>query len=288
MPRFLTQRRALFLLIVLAIISAMLPPDAARAVSSWPRARLGDMVSFVAMPVHAVFSSLRRPEPLGVERGPAGQLQQNYDALLRYNAWLAEELRRTRAELGLYRVASRQMRLEGIRLEQADVTAWAGNRSRQTLTISAGSLKGIRPGLVVTDPSSFTLVGRVTQVGSTSATVELVTSPGNRLEVRFLPSTPVALAREAILSIQADRKGTEFTAIAKADTPVAEGYLAHLVDTKSVWPQEARGFVVGKVTAVEPLSSDPLMYRTVTVTPIAPPATLSRVLVLVPADQAHR
>ncbi len=283
MPRLFTQRRVLLLFIVLAMISAMLPPGAARAVSDWPRARVSDLVSFVSTPLHAVFGSIRRSDPLGIDRGPEAQLRQNYDALLRYNAWLAEELRRTRAELGLYRMASRQMRLEGIRLEQADVTAWAGSRNRQTLTIGIGSIKGIRAGLVVTDPSSFTLVGRVTHVGSTSATVELITSPRNRVEVRFLPSTPVAVNREAILSIEADAKGQTFTAVAKADTPVEMGYLAHLVDTKSVWPQEARGFVVGKVTAVTPLSSDPLLYRTVTVTPVAPPATLSRVLVLVPA-----
>ncbi|MEX0777233.1 MAG: rod shape-determining protein MreC [Phycisphaeraceae bacterium] len=279
MSRLFTQRRILALLIMALLVSSLLPDTAEARVSAWPRGIVAAVVGWVSAPLKWASDSLRAPAPLPVNRGAASALQRNYDQQLGYNAWLLIELRRTQEQLARYQdMAYDPQRLAGYRLVPADVTAYAAQARHHTLQLNVGTLQGVDKGMIVTDESVFSLVGRITDAGPAAATVELISSPGSQLDVRFLPSTPQRLARELVLTMTAEDSGQRFTVQTKKDDPVAMEYLAHLDD--SHWPRVASGLVVGKVTALTPLPDDPLQFNRVIVQPIGPLPNLGRVVVL--------
>jgi hypothetical protein len=75
---------------------------------------------------------------------------------------------------------------------------------------------------------------------------------------------------------------TKIGAEAGGEPNVRVGDLAHLADEG--WPDQAEGFVVGRVAKVEPWPSDPLLFRRVLVKPITPPRGLSEIVLLMPAN----
>ncbi len=285
MRRVWTQRRAMILVVLGFCLTAMLSSAVAQVLTGPPRWLVQSVVGWVSQPLLNIAGALRSRPTLDLDRGDPRYLQQNYDALLKYNAFLREESQRLREELARYRWARENLKLETpADFVFADVTSLNHSNLRRTITINRGSVQGLRTDLVVADWYNFSVVGRITDVGPRSATVELITSPRSRPIVKFLPGTPVRPpANPTVLQLSPDKDGKSLSATVKTDTPLQTGFLAHLVDTG--WPAEGRGFVVGKVVSVEPQPDNPYLYNRVVVQPIHDAARLSRVIVLVPGEK---
>lgn len=281
----LTQRRLLFLTLLLLLISSQLAPAPSRLLWAFPRHALTALLGLLSLPLKTFADSLRRPTPPALDRGDPTLLQRNYDALLTYCRRLESELARTRQELDRLRQLRQQPRWRTVDFISADVLAWSPDSPHPTLFINVGRRHGLDLGMIVTDEAVVSLLGRIASLGPSSATVELITSPRRRLEVKFKPSTPTSFSLEPpTFGIQADRTGLRFFLTAKLDAPVQPGWLAHLEDP--AWPPEAQGLVVGFVQAVHPLETDPLRFLRVEVLPLHHPARLGRVMVVVPAEHA--
>ncbi len=285
MRRVWTQRRGLILVVVGLCITSLLSPAVSHVLTGPPRWLVQSLVGWVSQPLTNIAGALRSRPSLDLDRGDPRYLQQNYDALLKYNAFLREESQRLREELARYRWARENLKLESpADFVFADVTALHTGNLRRTFTINRGSSQGLRTDLVVADWYNFSVVGRITDVGPRSATVELITSQRSRPIVKFLPGTPVRPpANPTVLQLTPEKDGKTLTATVKTDTPVQVGFLAHLVDTG--WPPEGRGFVVGKVVSVEPQPDNPYLYNRVVVQPIHDATRISRVIVLVAGER---
>jgi len=277
-----TQRRALVTTIVLLGIASFLPINIAGRLADPARDLLRLTTMPLAHPLKAVGDSVRGREPLPVQLGDADDYE-----------WAKREIERLRQELD---EATRQiaelshMRQEtamrGNTLQRARVTGWSNRPMAPTLTLNRGTRDGVSAGYVVA--SGFNLVGRVTDTSSTGATVHLITAPTTPLTVRFVPSAlrssaPAGGAAVCELNTQTAGQGHVFVGVVPHDAPVRPGDLAKLQDP--TWPAEAAGFIVGKVTTVDPHPDDPTLRKRVTVEPIRALAHLSEVVVVVPTGE---
>lgn len=277
----LTQRRVLFLAVIpLLLVGSFLPPAIARVTSDKPRDLVRMLHTPVTQALKRVGDSIRSPDDLKVDLGPEREMEQNYRELLRYARQLEDDLRRSQAMVANLTQMRQGLGMRATRLLPAVVTAPPTGPASPTLTIDRGTREGIAPGQVVAAADGFNLAGLITDAGPLTASVQLITKPGTRLDVRILPPTPGASPREVFTQLQLNDKG-QFEAVLGADRPVNKGDLAHLSDDH--WPAEARGFVVGTVIAVQSLPQDPLVYRRVIVQPVRSLAHLKDVIVLVPA-----
>ena len=287
--RFFNQRRIFLLVLAALVLASLLKPAGARMISGTPRHIVEKIVGIVSGPLKSLSDSVRRRPDQQLDRGNPALLAQNYDQLKRENDGLFQEKEALKRELDLLRRFRKLSGQESIDLVRSDVTAWRSDAQRQTLTINRGALQGLRPGLAVVDWYDFSLVGRLTDVGPGTATVELITSATTRVSVRFKPfgGARLPFVPPVFQLDPADRQG-RFSKVIKADNPdlVKPGYVAFLYlslnQDDSIWPREAAGFAVGKVTAVEPWAENPLLYRRVVVEPIHSLAHLGQVMVLVP------
>ena len=268
-------------------LTSLLSPAISHILTGPPRWLVQSLIGWITQPLFNLAGSLRSRPSLDLDRGDPRYLQQNYDALLTYNAYLREENQRLREELARYRWARENLKLQTpVDFVFADVSAVAHSTLRNTMTLNRGTTHGLRTDLVVVDWYNFSVVGRITDAGPRSSTVELVTSPRSRSIVKLLPSAPVRPPAEPIvLQLTPQRDGKALVATVKTDTPVVAGFLAHLSDPG--WPPESRGLVVGKVSAVEPMPDNPYLYNRVVVEPIHDPARLSRVIVLVGGEASR-
>lgn len=277
MSRWLTSKRLLVALMVGLVLLSLLETSLARKISRPLRHLTSAAVGLLGQKLKIASDAVSRPEPLAIDRGDPARLQQSYHSLLSYNAWLLEELKRSRQELAQYKAFSQRFRMDGLKFLDADVTAWNRDSRRRTMALNRGTTHGLAVGQVVTDWSSFSLLGRICDAGPVSSTVQLIDSPDTDMEVRFLPSAPVRLENPTTLRVQMNPQG-QFTALTPANRPIQVGYLAHLSDPS--WPQEARGFVVGQVVSLENDPKNPHTFKRVVIRPVQDLAFISRVIVL--------
>lgn len=284
MRRLLTQRRALAMVVLGLCLTSLLPSAASSLLTGPPRWLVHTLTGWLTQPLSQFAGTLRSRPSLDLDRGDPRYLQQNYDALLKYNAFLRDENQRLSEELSRYRWARENLKFQTrVDFVFADVTAISAGKLRRTLSLNRGTSGGLRVNQVVVDWYNFSLVGRITDAGPRSATVELITSQNSRPMVKFLPSGPVRPpASPTMLQLTPQSDGRSLWATIKTDTPVNVGDLAHLADPG--WPPEARGFVVGKVSLLQPQPDNPYLYNKVVVEPIHDANRLSRVIVLVNSE----
>jgi len=282
-PPSLSQRRALAAIVVLLIISSMLPSGAGAWVAAAPRQWIEALTMPLAHPLHALGVRLRGQTPANDETLNHEQVLQNLAQAANYARRLEAENRQLREQIAQYEMLKRlddegRVNLEGVHFLSADVTGWSGRGPGRLLTINRGKNHDVQDGQVVTD--GINLVGRVVDVGGMTASVQLITAEDRRIEVRITPPLSAEPTRDVPGHLQPHHKKGIFTMPVEIQSPVQVGDLAHL--SGGAWPNEALGFVVGKVTSFAE-DPDPLNFRTVVVEPAIDLMHLQRVVVLVPA-----
>ncbi len=286
--QWLTQRRMLALVVTASMMAGLLPDAAARALWSRPRQIKDMLITPLTHPLHQM--SLRLRGPSAQDIAPA-----SFDATAaaEERRWYASQVQRLKAELRdayqrleRYERHAELARRGGAAMDgpaaytTAHVTAWGGRADQPTLTINKGRSHGLSEGMVVCDDVS--LVGRIIDAGAMTATVALLTVPGQQVAVRVIPADhPASDGLPLVLRYEADRQA--FAQITEITSPVNVGDLAHL-DDASAWPPEAWGLLVGRVTAIE-RDEDPLNFKRLLVQPIIRGAYLRRVTILIPRDE---
>ena len=295
----MTPRRLLTLLIAALLFSSLARLQIATAIAAPPRRILLLVLSPLLQPVHALANWVRGDEPPATPAGDLNQLQEQNQRLSQRVAQLEDELRGAQARIAELAAVRNEAaaQLKQVQLIDAGVIAWQGGAA-PTITINRGSSHGLAAGQAVTSGSS--LVGRVASVSATAATVSLINQPGQLLDVR-LKASGGALGppragktheaesggREVRLQLSAERGKEIFTAIAARGDPIQPGDLAHLrlaegvAATDARWPDEAAGFIVGRVVRTEDDPEDPKLRMRVVVEPLRELRRLTRVMVLV-------
>lgn len=277
MKSLLTQRRASTGAVILLALTSMLPSGWSTSLWSRPHDFLRLVMLPLTRPLNDLGRWVRGPAQQGVDFGPTDQLQENYESDLAYVRQLEYQLDQ-KNQLIRQLQQTRDIRND-VLLEVADVAAWPNSSAAiQTLTISKGRSWGLRVGQIVVDGAN--LVGRVSEVGSNTATVQLITSAKTVLGVRIVPPVTGPAPREFFTPVKTNKSSEVFQVHVDRDDPVENDDLAYLWDQD--W-ERGGGFIVGKVT-VEPDSDDPLR-KIVTVRPIRSLRYLRRVFVLVDAQE---
>ena len=276
---WVSRRRVLAAALGAAALTSFAPARWAAAVFDKPRHVLEAVVS---PPVHGLkllCDALVQPGDLAYTSQRPDDLRANLEEALRYNERLRQELAEARAQIAQLSRVREHMDLQGVELVWASVTGWSNDGDYPLLRLNRGAAVGLRPRQVVA--SGFNLVGRVVDVGPATATVHLLTAPRTHLAARLVPPFPGDPPRAVLADVHSTDDGDTFQAVVDTAEPVAVGDLAHLAD--DAWPPEARGLVIGKVTAVRDDPEDPTLRRRVTIQPIRPLAYLDRVVVMMPA-----
>lgn len=206
------------------------------------------------------------------------------DALVE-NSRLRQQLDELRVELAELRGVRRRF---GDRLTTRDpvsaaVIGWSGDRTNPLLTINRGTGDGIRPDdLVISGPN---LVGRIADTGPSTSRVRLINAPDTLLEVAIGPLTFEENARRTITPIRAMGSTGRFEVRLPSNRPIQRNDAAvmHLGDLRisnEIWPEHARGLVVGSVTGITPFDRNPTMENLVTVEPVVDLSRLTRVIVI--------
>jgi len=283
-PPSLSQRRALAVIVVLLIVSAVLPSGAGAWLSGPARQWIEALTMPLAHPLHALGVRLRGRPTVEVADAEQQEMRETLARSSNYLRQLEAELRLAREKLAQFEMLTRldqqgRVNLQRVSFLSADVTGWSGRNPGRLLTINRGRSSGVRDDLVVTD--GINLVGRVVDVGGMTASVRLITSEDRRIEVRLIPPLSAEPTRDVPGHLQPNLKKGFFTMPVEIHSPVQVGDLAHL--SGGAWPGEALGFVVGQVTGFAD-DPDPLNFRTVVVEPAVDLVHLQRVVVLVPAE----
>jgi cell shape-determining protein MreC len=279
MPQgFFTPNRVLLMLVLMLLISSLLPSGVLRALTGTPR----HVVEHITMPItHQLkrVSDMLRPAPpseveqvaiedLALLRAINEELQQKID-----------ELYQLLAQAEATQDFMREYSLRGFRRQTAAVTRGAADRARPVLLINRGAQDGIEIGQAVCVDGAQ-VVGRVSDVGPVASSVTLITQPAKVLEVVIRAAAPSDRPHRVGTTIEWDSRAGRFTTAILKDIPVMEGDLVHLADVD--WPEEARGFVIGRVTAIEDFPDDPTLRQQIHIEPTRPLHRVRYVTVLVP------
>lgn len=270
----LNPRRALIGLLLLLIISSLLPARWAGALTSRPRYLLEAALAPMDHLLKPLADSLRQRPALTVDLGNQEEYQRAMQQIVQLQYRLGQANERV-AELSQIR---NQLRLVGVGLMPATVTAWRGDRVHPALSINRGSRHGLATGMVVV--RGFNLVGRIVHVGPVTSTVGLINEPESYLIVLIKPPAADVEPRQLICQVYTAPGRDELWANTDADDPIRIDDLVHLYD--DAWPSHTRGLVVGVITQIDPHPDDPILRRRVTITPIRSLAHLDHVTVIVP------
>jgi hypothetical protein len=277
---FFTPSRLLAAAVALLLILSLCPPGIAAAVSGPPQHVLDWILGWGTLPLHRLSSALRGQPPQTVAEA---QNQLRYLDAMRENKRLWAEVQRLQTELRQAHVAVFD---PSVTQHFADVAGTTTRAGYSTLSIYHDLGDALTPGAVVVSPFGeglgSCLVGRISEVSGRTATVELITARGMRLNVAIGPATAGNEHLRGERPQLLPQAGGKFTCLVKASTSIAVGDLAYLADTTSGWRREAQGLIVGKVVRVEPERRDPMGFRTVTVEPIYDLTALTQVTVLIP------
>jgi len=281
--RYLTEPRIRIAVAGLLMLLCFVRLDTATKISAVPRHLVATVSNPLSQPLHSLSAWTRSTPAEAEDLAERRELARINDELNQYNRQLEEQLRVARqriAELSRIREVGG---LEAPSLVPAGVTSWQGGAA-PVLTINRGSMHGLAPGMVV--GTAADLVGRISDVGPSSATVSLITAPRTLLDVRVLPPLVGPSGREVILQLQPFEGQELFWAEAAHTDPIQVGDLAHLRLADNVlasaarWPDEAAGMVVGKVVRIEDHPDDPRLRTRVIVQPRVSLRGLTRVVVL--------
>jgi cell shape-determining protein MreC len=282
--RWITHERALLLVMAALLVCSQLPTRLIRPLTRVPSLVLATVTQPFTDPLHQASTRVVGEGNVNQTDVNVEDLQRNYDRLLQDNEWLRqslEESRQTVAELSQTRgIIDRNER----RLVPGTVTAVQGTREAPVMTIALDANHGVERDDIV--GSGFSLVGRVSDVWQRAAQVAVITRPNHSLLVTLRSETATPLDGGIPALLQSDATGLRFFTEIGVDDPVRVGDLAYLAD--ETWPDEARGFVVGRVTSIEPKSTDPQLRRVVAVDPVRDLRYVRRVFVVVPVQPEGR
>lgn len=279
MTAFLTQRRAFALVVAVLLISSIARNSVSFAIASVPAALVQGLAAPFAWPLGAIATALRgdgeRGVDSGVEASVAGQ------RLAEAAVYITQlEQRLYAAEQQLAQLMQTQQVSSGARYVVARVSGSSGDPTQPTITIDKGASRGI--GLDSTVVSGVSLVGRVIDASPASARVSLISAKDTRLFVWIKPPDVLGGPREVLEQVTRSTAGAMFEARIEQGKTVRIGDIAYLAD--ELWPPEAQGFIVGRVTRVEPAPDNPLQFQRVLIDPIPELSQLRRATVLVPVE----
>lgn len=175
-----------------------------------------------------------------------------------------------------------------VTLYAAPVIARSSDLASGSFTVRAGSRLGVVPGTVVT-AGGVQLVGRITQAGSRTCTVQPITDRAagpilgliifdedtrHRLSARLEP------IGDGLLRGPVEDRRDEATQQPLVPRP---GQTVRLFDPES-WPKNAQMLVIGRVETVEPAPDQPLR-KIITVRPTARLERVSEVVLRLAGDQ---
>jgi len=273
----LNPQRALVGTVFLLLVSSLLPARWAAVVTSQPRYILTAVMAPADHLLKPMADAIRRPPALTVDLGNQEEYERAKQQMVNLQFRLSQANQRI---LELSEIRD-QFKLVGVGLMPATVTSWSGDPLHPTVTLNRGSRHGLTEGLVVV--RGFHLVGRIVNVGPVTSSVGLITAPDTHMIALLKPPTTGTEPREMIAQLNTARGRDLFWTGTDRDDPVRLDDLAYLYD--STWPTQARGFVIGKVTAIDPHPDDPILRRRVTVTPVRSLAHLDHVTVIVPTGE---
>lgn len=202
-------------------------------------------------------------------------LQEQYARNLR----LEEEVIRLRRENAALQDLQERFNRTEYRTIMADVMGRSIETDVRALTINRGQRAGLRNDIPAVIDAN--VVGRLTSVGRVTATVELITTPGTKLNAILTPPTwsgSLPAARRRLVQFDAMPDGT-LQALAPDDLPVNIDDIAHLRDDS--WPNSVNGMILGRVINVESLDDPPLRIR-ITIAPLRTLQYLDEVTLIVP------
>ena len=269
-----SSKRILIILVVSLLISSFLPARCSRVVSTYPRNLLTIAIAPATYLIKPWVDTLRRPSDLTVDLDNLEEYGRAKQQIIELQYKLSQANQRI-AELSQIRD---QLHLVGIRLIPASVIAWSADNLNPTLTINRGTHHNLRNRLVVT--SGFNLIGSIINTQLRASTVRLITTPGTHIIVLLTSGGTTNDPRRFVIQIHSVKNAEYFTADTDADAPIQLGDLAHLYDDS--WPDEARGFLVGKIIAIEKHPDDPILRRRIIIQPVRSLTHLDHVTVIVP------
>lgn len=286
------SRRVVLVLAALTASNAVLPARFA----SWPGSVAQPVVAVLSVPARPVYrmgAEFRAGAEVNIDRPDGDALLTDLqtalaevDRLQQLNGRLRGEL----AQLGPMRSLLEEFGFADLAQVSARVTGRSGTEGNPMLMIGAGSLDGVAAGQTVV--YRLGLVGRVAEgVGPVSSSIALVSGYTGTLAVRIVaPSSGqgadrvVLPGRQTLARVRVGDDGQTFiTDEVPNDADVRVGDYVRLADELSY--VEARGFLLGRVSAVRDLPENPTMLQQVTVTPTFDLNHLARVTVLVPQQE---
>lgn len=288
------QNRIVVLVVLLLLGSSLLSSRWARTLSQPPRYVVAMLVSPLTRPLHALGSAVRSreqdPPAFGSDVGKLTFMLKEAQA---QRANLRIQLHEAQDTIATLTRMKGYLSFAGTRLLPARVTQSAANPAHPTLMIDKGQRDGIYPGFVVA--SEFNLVGRITYVGNSHATVALLMKPKRYLQVAImanLAGTVKMPGQETKVMAQVSDNGTLLTAVVPAVSQIRPGYITRLLPssrsgqmgqtalTEASWPREAWGLVVGRVTKVVPDPDDPISRKRIEIRPLNWHPHLTEVVVI--------
>ncbi len=235
---------------------------------------LRSAVGVVETPFNWLGSQLARPfDVLGRIVVNAAADEETLDDLTRRNAELTAQV----AELNEYRLENENLRsllgmagTYGTQGLGARVIGVSSDDWSATITIDRGSDDGVSVDMPVTDGHG--VVGQVTEVSKSSATVCLVSDSESEVSVTLQSSRAAGVLRGSV-------DGSLHLDYVEAGTSVSVGELVVTSGLGGVYP---KGLLVGTVASVSSSPSD--VYLSIVVTPIARTGNYEEVYVVISYD----
>lgn len=284
-PHSHQRRRTQTVVVVVLLLTSLLAVRWSAAVTHLPRALVMSVLGRLTQPLHKLSSTVRSRPDADLAMGDAARLLENLQAERAYNERLRQQLAEAREMIRDLSQIRGQMRMVAVTPLAAKVTGWSGDPRRPTLTLDVGQRQKIDVGMVVA--SGFNLVGRVTGVTPSTATVTLITAPRsnmNLLLVPRLPGDPDQVRPELLVAAEANARGDALEATVASTAQVEPGFVAHVHRSDPAWPAEAWGLVAGRVTSVKPYPDDPTARHLITIEPIRSLRHLTQVYVVQPSQ----
>jgi len=262
---------------VALVVCSFLPAAALRFVTSTPRHVLESVTAPFTDQLGVIADWLRPPPPPEQEVVMAEEL-----AILRaQNEQLqhqVNELMQLLVESQAVQDFVRQQQLDGFEWRTVSVARGAFDPARPTLTLSRGDTDRVQVGQVVIVRGAQ-LVGRISDTGPVTATVNTILQPKTVLEVVIRAPQPSDRDTRVRATVERDRKALVFRTAVGKQAGVQVGDLAQLADDD--WPDAARGFVLGRVTQVLDDPEHPTLRDRLTIEPTVDLRRLNYVTVLV-------
>lgn len=258
------------LFVTLMAVAVILFTLSVRNPAAGPLGAAKGVAQTIVLPVRYVGSFLCAPfEGLGnvfanltADEASLSELKEENARLKAQNAQLAESsAAASRLEALLELKNTYNLQSTGARVVSGSVDSLA-----TTVTIDKGASSGIAVGMPVTD--SYGVIGQVSEVGPSTATVRLITDER---------SSVAAMVQSSRAQGQLQGRGTEELALSlvRADQAVEVGDLVVTSGLGGVYP---KGLLLGTVASVEKRAG--ALYYDITVKPASSVTSLEEVLVI--------